>query len=287
MTTRRIFLQKAGVGLLAMGASSVLPNEDMYAAMIPAEQETQKKDLFHVAVAGYTFVHFNTDQMLDMMKRTSVKYLCIKNFHLPYDATKEECDAFHAKLKTYGVTGYGIGPVNNMTTEQMVDDAFAYAKRAGVNLIVGVPHDELLPYIDKKVKEYDFRFAIHNHGPGDPIYPNAQSIWDKVKDFDPRIGMCLDIGHNVRTGADLVADLKKYHKRVFDIHIKDVTAAAREGTDIEMGRGIIDIPAFVNMLRKVKYTGACSLEYEKDMKDPLAGIAESIGYFKGVMAGTF
>jgi sugar phosphate isomerase/epimerase len=47
---------------------------------------------------------------------------------------------------------------------------------------------------------------------------------------------------------------------------------------------IIDIPKFVSILRKVQYSGMCSLEFEKDMKDPLAGIAESIGYFKGVMA---
>ena len=283
MTTRRKFFKKAGVRLLAMSASSVLLREDMYAAATPAEKETHKEDLFKVAIAGYTFVHFDTDQMLEMMKRTGVKYLCIKDFHLPYHATKEECDAFHAKLNSNGVIGYAIGPVNNIKTEQMVDDTFEYAKRASVKLIVGVPDDEILPYINKKVKEYDFKFAIHNHGPGDPRYPNAKSIWDKVKDFDPRIGMCLDIGHNVRTGTDLVANLEQYHTRVFDIHIKDVTVAAKEGTDIEMGRGIIDIPAFVKILRKVKFDGACSLEYEKDMKDPLAGIAESIGYFKGVM----
>ena len=36
----------------------------------------------------------------------------------------------------------------------------------------------------------------------------------------------------------------------------------------------------IRMMRKVNYTGKCSLEYEKDMKDPFLGIAESIGYFK-------
>ena len=285
MTTRRVFFKNAGMGLLASSAASVLLCEDLCANPSAEQEKTQKNDMFKIAIAGYSFVHFDTDKMLEMMKRTGVKYLCIKNFHLPYEANKEECDAFNEKLKSYGVTGYGIGPVNSITTEQMLDDTFEYAKRANVKLIVaGAPDEKLLPYIDKKVKEYDFKFAIHNHGPGDPKYPNAKSIWDKVNDFDPRIGMCLDIGHNVRTGADLVADLKKYHKRIFDIHIKDVTAADKEGTEIEIGRGIIDIPTFVKTLRKVKYNGACSLEHEKDMRDPLAGIAESIGYFKGVMA---
>ena len=285
MTTRRNFIKKTGAGLLAMSASSAFLIEDLYGASAP-EKKIGKKDLFTVAIAGFTFRHFDIDQTLDMMRRVGVDYLCIKDFHLPYNSTKEQCDAFHTRLKAKGVTGYAVGPVNNIKTEQQVDDAFAYAKRANVKLIVGVPAYELLPYIDIKVKEYDFKFAIHIHGPDMKEYPNAKDVWDNVKDLDPRIGMCLDIGHNIRTGADPTEDLKKYIKRVHDIHIKDVTATSKEGENIEVGRGVIDIPDFVKMLRKVKYDGACSLEYEKDMRDPLAGIAESIGYFKGVMAVT-
>ncbi|MNL34594.1 Inosose dehydratase [compost metagenome] len=114
------------------------------------------------------------------------------------------------------------------------------------------------------------------------MYPNAASVYNLVKDLDPRVGLCFDMGHNRRDNQDSVADLGKYSKRIFDIHLKNVTAATKDGTTCELGRGIIDIPAFVKMLRKVKYPGSCSLEYEKDMKEPLAGIAESVGYFRGV-----
>jgi sugar phosphate isomerase/epimerase len=171
-------------------------------------------------------------------------------------------------------------------SQSQIDEAFEYAKRAGVKLIVGIPRYEDLPYVDKKVKEYDFKYAIHLHGPDNPLYPNAKDVWDNVKNLDPRIGMCLDIGHDTRDGFDPVEDLEKYAARVHDIHIKDVTASTKEGTTCEMGRGIIDIPAFVKMLRKVKYAGACSLEHEKDPRDPFPGVCESIGYFKGVMDAT-
>ena len=137
---------------------------------------------------------------------------------------------------------------------------------------MGVPNYELLPYVDQKVKEYDFHYAIHLHGPDIDLYPDADDVWENVKDLDPRIGMCLD--------------LKKYHSRVFDVHIKDVTGATKAGYSVEIGRGIIDIPAFVKMLREVGYEGVCSLEHERDMKDPFLGIAESIGYFRGVIAST-
>lgn len=136
--------------------------------------------------------------------------------------------------------------------------------------------------MEQKVKEYDIRIAIHLHGPDMKLYPDATDIWNNVKDLDPRMGMCLDIGHNLRNGQDPIADLKRYKSRVFDIHLKDVTDCTKAGRAIELGRGRIDFPKFVRMLRKVGYTGCCSLEYEKDMKDPFVGIAESIGYFRAV-----
>jgi inosose dehydratase len=126
--------------------------------------------------------------------------------------------------------------------------------------------------------------AIHNHGPDNPLFPNATDIWNHVEDLDPRMGICLDIGHTVRDGHDPAADIINYKSRIYDLHIKDVDKASSEGKTVEMGRGVIDIPKVVEALRQIGYNGKCSLEFEKDMKDPLAGIAESIGYFKGVLA---
>ena len=240
---------------------------------------------FKVGMAGFTFVNFDLDTTLETMQKLNVHYLCIKDFHLPFNSTDAEIAAFHAKLASKGVTGYAVGPIY-MKSKKEVDDAFAYTKRVGVNLIVGVPSVELLPYVDQKVKEYGFYYAIHLHGPDIELFPDAEDVWNHTKDLDPRIGMCLDIGHNLRNGKDPVADLRKYHTRVFDIHIKDVTENTKAGYSVEIGRGIIDFPAFVRMLREVGYSGVCSLEHERNMKDPFLGIAESIGYFRGIIEGT-
>ncbi|MDR2362194.1 MAG: sugar phosphate isomerase/epimerase [Prevotellaceae bacterium] len=249
------------------------------------QQPPDTDEPFRIGMAGYTFVHFDLDKTLETLRQNKVHYLCIKDFHLPLHSTDEQIAAFHAKLAESGVTGYAVGPIY-MKTEAEVDRAFAYAKRVGVKLIVGVPNLELLPYVDKKVKEYDFKYAIHLHGPDIALYPDADDAWNHTKDLDPRIGMCLDIGHDTRNGKDPVADLKKYHSRVFDIHIKDVTGTTKEGYSVEIGRGVIDFPAFVRALREVDYRDVCSLEHEKDMKNPFAGISESIGYFRGVIKAT-
>jgi inosose dehydratase len=248
----------------------------------PAPETGEK---FKLGVAGYTFNRFDLDKTLETLQRCDVKYLCIKDFHLPFNSTDEQIAAFHAKCAAHGVTGYAVGPIY-MRSEEEVNKAFEYAKRVGVKMIVGVPNYEFLPLVDKKVKEYDMTYAIHLHGPDMPLFPDADDVWNNVKDLDPRIGMCLDIGHNLRNGKDPVAALKKYHTRVFDIHIKDVTAAQKLGYSVEIGRGIIDYPAFVKMLRKVGYTGVCSLEHERNMDNPFMGIAESLGYFRAVVATT-
>lgn len=274
MNNRRKFLKQASSALAIGAVAPAMAHEN---ASMPKAQE----DLFKLGIAGYSFVHFKLDQALEMMRKVDVHYLCIKDFHLPFNSTDEQIAAFHATLKASNVTGYAVGPIYMKTTQE-IDNGFEYAKRVGVKLIVGVPNEELLPYIDKKVKEYDMRYAIHIHGPDIKLWPNASSVINAVKNLDPRMGLCFDMGHDARFGDDPIADLKKYADRIFDIHLKNVTAASKEGKTCELGRGIIDVPAFVAMLRKIKYSGSCSLEYEKDMKDPLAGIAESVGYFKGV-----
>jgi inosose dehydratase len=278
--SRRQFFKKAGTGLLALGVSSTLPTGNLLE--MEAETPLKNEDLFKVSMAGYTFLKFKLEPALDMMERVAVHYLCIKNFHLPFDSTPEQIAEFHKKLKAKGVTGYAVGPIG-MKTEQEADEAFEYCKRVGVRMVIGVPEFALLPYIDKLVKKYDFVFAIHNHGPGDKLYPSLESVYSKVKDLDPRIGMCHDIGYSALLGFDPAAETLKYASRIHDMHIKDETKNSAEGKDCEIGRGVIDFPALVKALRKIKYKGMCSLEYEKDNTDPLVGIAESIGYFKGVL----
>ena len=143
---------------------------------------------------------------------------------------------------------------------------------------------DLLDLVNKKVQEYDIRVAIHNHGPGDKVYPTPQSAYDRIKNLDRRIGLCIDLGHTQRSGVDPSEAASKYADRLFDIHIKDVTRATADGMTVEIGRGMIDFPKFIRTLQSINYQGTVALEYEKDSKDPLPGASESIGYLRGVMA---
>jgi len=276
MKTRRQFFRLAGTGILAAGVTSA------YGKPVFTQHQGDARDLFKLGMAGYSFKEFTVEQTIEMMKRVGVSNLSVKDFHMPYTSTKDQITSVISKFKAGDINPYAVGVVY-MKTEQEVDRSFEYAKMAGVKLIVGAPEYALLPYVEKKVKEYDIRLAIHNHGPDNPLFPNAADIWNNIWDKDTRMGICIDIGHTKRDGKDPVSDILKYGSRIFDVHIKDVDGDTKDGKTVEIGRGIIDFPGVIAALRRIEFSGMCSLEFEKDMKDPLAGIAESLGYFRGVM----
>jgi sugar phosphate isomerase/epimerase len=277
--SRRNFFKNAGTGILTLGLSSSFLPESLF-ALDKRNVTDKQKDLFDIGIAGYTFLKFKLEPSLEMTETVGVHFLSIKDFHLPFDSTLEQIATFHKKLNSKGITGYAVGPIY-MTSKGEVDRSFDYAKRVGVNLIVGVPEHELLPYVNEKVKEYDFRYAIHNHGVKDKRYPSVESIYVKIKELDPRIGICHDIGYSAEMGFDPATVTLKYGHRIYEMHIKDMTEGFPTGKDCVIGRGMVDFPALIRALRKTKYSGKCSIEMESD--NPLPVIAESVGYFKAVM----
>ena len=217
-----------------------------------------------------------------MMKRVGVNALSIKDFYLPLDSSADTIHTVSEKFRAAGIRIYAAGVIY-MKTQQEVDRAFEYAKMLGVDLIVGAPNPELLSYTEEKVKSYNIRLAIHNHGPEDKLYPSPKDVYDRIKGLDPRMGLCLDIGHAARAGADPVKVVGEYAPRIFDLHIKDLAVISQKAQPIELGRGVLDIPGLVKALTRIRYAGYCSIEHEMDMNDPLPGIAESAGYFRGVV----
>lgn len=279
--TRRQFLKLAGTGTAA-SLAVVSGCSRAHSQQSHHSKPTPKKP-FQLGLASYTFRKFNLDQTLTMTRRLGLKYIALKSFHLPLESTQAEIKTVAAKVKSAGLELYG-GGVIYMNSDAEVDRAFDYAKAAGMQVIIGMPKPELLGLVNKKVAQYDIKVAIHNHGPGDMVYPTPQSAYERIKDLDRRVGLCIDIGHTQRAGVDPSESAQRYADRLLDVHMKDVSSATAKGTTVEIGRGVIDIPKFVRTLLKIKYTGIVSFEFEKDEQDPLPGVAESVGYVRGALA---
>ncbi|MGW8315882.1 MAG: sugar phosphate isomerase/epimerase family protein [Bacteroidales bacterium] len=274
---RRTFLRVSGAGFMVAQAPAILAGETSQAG------DSNRSELpFELGVASYTFREFTLDQTIEMTNRLAIKHLCLKSMHMPLDATPEEIRASAAKVRNAGIDLYGAGVIY-MTSPEEVDNAWAYAQAAGLKVIVGVPDHALLDQCNQKVKDTGILLAIHNHGPGDDNYPSPESVYERVKDLDPGVGLCVDIGHTVRIGLDPIREVSRFMDRVLDIHIKDEDKADEDGNTCEIGRGVIDIPGFLKMLLKEKYSHVVSFEFEKDGNDPLPGLAESVGYVRGVL----
>lgn len=296
MINRRSFLGTASFAALAATCPTFTA---------PAAQAS-KKVLFKLGMAGFSCHRLNLDQTLDLLKRLDLHYLCIKDFHLPFNANAEKIAEFHRKCQDKGVTGYGVGPIYMKKEEAR--KYFDYAKTVGVKTIVAVPFEDGMvngrkqrvasraccEKLSELCKEYDMRIAIHNHGPDIPYcFPTGDKAFEMVQDLDPRVGLCLDIGHNFRAGLDPVASIRKLHTRIYDMHIKNVTFDPKKNIARPMPRGDMNMWAVVKTLVEVGYTGCCSLEYERFPGRPAKGktgpgvyeeeIAESIGYFKGLL----
>jgi inosose dehydratase len=282
--TRRQFLKITTTGTVSAILTASSSGFATTSSMQPDELQKKKARIkFTMGMASYTFRHFNLDDTITMTRRLGLTAIAFKDFHLPLESTIEQIKTVAAKVKEAGLDLYGCGVVY-MTKEAEVHRAFEYARAAGMRVIIGVPEHHLLDMVNKKVQEYDIQVAIHNHGPGDERYPDPASVYQRIKNLDRRVGLCIDIGHTQRMGLDPSESAEKFADRLLDVHIKDVSAATKEGTTIEIGRGVIDIPKFLRTLIKINYSGVASFEFEKDEQDPLPGVAESVGYVRGVLA---
>ena len=280
--SRRKFIQKVASGAIASIGIPLISTGTGFADMA-ANNTAGPGSIMPLGIAGYTFNKFDVAKSISMMKRLGVQYLSLKDVHLPINSSDDKIRAVLNEFSSASINIYAVGVIY-MKTRQAVDDAFAYAKKVGVKLIVGVPGYDLLDYTEQKVKETDIKVAIHNHGPEDAFYPGPEQVYDRIKNRDSRMGLCLDIGHAKRTGTNLEKAISEYRSRLFDLHIKDVNIAAKEGKAAEIGRGVIDFKSLIQALQKNRYAGICTIEFEKDMEDPLPGLAESVGYFRGVMS---
>src|SRR5512140_3766878 len=276
--SRRHFLQLLGASALAgsLSGTAVLAQEKR-----PADKKSPIP--FHLGIASYSFRAFTLDQVIEMTKRLGIKRLTLKDMHLPLTSSTDEVKRALDNIRSSGLELASCGVVY-MNSEEDVHRAFAYARAAEVKMMVGVPHKSPLRVAESEVKATDIALAIHNHGPTDERYPSPESAYRLIEKMDKRMGLCIDVGHTERLGLDPAAEAERFFDRLLDVHIKDVSGSDAKGTTVEIGRGVVNIPKLLTTLRRLGYAHTLHLEFEKDETDPLPGVAESVGYLRGVLS---
>lgn len=239
-----------------------------------------------LGVASYSFREFQRHLAIEYTKKLNVAYINIKDFHLPLNSTPEEIAKARKEFDKAGLTIVGGGNISFQKDDEADMRAkFEYAKLAGMPLIVCAPTHETLPKLEKYVKEYNIKLALHNHGPEDKHFPTPQSVLDAVKSMDPRCGLCMDVGHSARTGVDVVESVRQAGPRLLDMHIKDLKSTTDKASQVPVGDGVLPIVGIFKELKRMNYNGYVNLEYEIDASDPFPGMQKSFAYMRGVLAG--
>jgi len=237
-----------------------------------------------LGVASYSMRQFPLDQALAWAKTMGVTYMTFKDVHVPRTDPPEVTRALRAKIEAAGITIMGGGTITIPNNPAQIKREFEYAKNAGFPLIFTDPDPAALDTIEQMAKTYDIRVAIHNHGPENKNWPRPQDAYAAVKSRDTRLGLCIDIGHTLRTGTDPIAACRECRDRLYDMHVKDLAVKTDVNSQVAVGRGVIDFPGLFRTLIDIGYQGQVGLEYEINPKDPLPGMIESMAYMRGVLA---
>jgi inosose dehydratase len=239
-----------------------------------------------LGVATYSLRTVTADEAIATLKVLRIVNAGVFRNHIPWGGTVDEVRAAAAKFQAAGLAITGSGVIQLPNDEAELRKAFENAKAAGLQTMVCKPAKVALPLVEKFAREYDQKLAIHNHGPEDKDYPTSKEAWDVIRSLDSRIGLCVDVGHTARTGEDPAVHIRRYASRVYDIHMKDSVAivGAQRDVPVEVGAGRLDIPGMLKALLDIKYNGVVSFEYEKVAGNPVTGLAESVGYVRGILA---
>lgn len=263
--------------LTALAGAGILP------AVAAAEPVPET---FKLGVASYSLRKFNRTTAISMIRQLHTRYVNIKEFHLPIRSTPAEIAAGRKEFEDAGLVILGGGNISfQKDDEEDFRHKFEYAKLAGMPLIVCAPTAQTLPKLEKYVKEYNIKIAIHNHGKTDSHFPTPQSALKAVANMDPRCGLCIDVGHTAETGVDVVESIHEAKSRLHDVHIKDLRDMSNAETQVPVGEGRMPIAAIFRELTRMNYRGGVMLEYEADENDPLPGMAKSFAYMRGVLSG--
>ena len=271
-TTRRGFLGGAAglavVGGAEAGAGAAAAIEDL-----------------SLGVASYSLREFSRRLAIRMIQRLNVRYVSVKEFHLPYRSTPEELARGAKDFAKAGLEIVSGGVIYmQQDDEEDIRRYFEYAKTCGMPMMAIGPTHETLPKIEKFVKQYNIKVAIHNHGPEDKHFPSPEVALKAVRDMDPRVGLCIDVGHTVRTGTSAVESIQAAGSRLLDVHIKDLRDLKDAKSQCPVGDGAMPVAEIFKLLKKMNYRGCVNLEYEIEGEDPLLGMAKSFAYMRGVLA---
>ena len=248
---------------------------------------------FAVGCQAYTFNRFSVFEAIEKTAQAGGKIIEFypgqklssdqPDVKWDHNASGEVIEKVTAHLAKHGVRAVNYGVVGGKDEAEW-RKIFEFARKLDLYAVTteDVPHLDL---IEKLVKEFDIRLAIHEHArrADDPSY----KVWDPnyvlsiVKDRDPRIGACADTGHWATSGLKPLDALRILRGRIISAHLKDRPVIGQQKPDVIYGTGVSDVGAMLDELKQQGFAGNISIEYEANWDNSVPDVAQCVGFIRG------
>lgn len=253
-----------------------------------AQKTPESKSGWMLGAQSYSFRLFPFSEALRKIDSCGLKYVeayptqpigggIAGNMNFTMNA--ETRQAVKKLLKDRGLTLVAYGVVR-AKDEAEWKALFEFAKEMGIRNINTEPDVKQMSYIGDLAKQYKINVALHNH-PKPSHYWHPDSVLSVIGN-NPYLGSCSDIGHWVRSGLNPVECLKKLEGHVLGMHFKDLEEKSPKTHDVIWGTGVCDIPAVIKELKRQKFKGPISAEYEYKWENNVPEIAESVKNFRAI-----
>ncbi len=271
--SRRRFLGSTGAAALSFGFP------------IKSRALGSKVPGFSIGIQSYSLRGFSVEDAIQHAANLGFAHMEFFPGHFSPDSEPAKIETMKQTMDAAGMKMLGHG-VHGFTADHEVNrKLFVFAKAIGVRCLSANPTPDSFESLDRLVKEFDIRIAIHNHGPGHR-YNKALDVLGACEPHDKRIGACADLGHYIRSGEDAVQVIRLLGERLYGIHLKDFAEMKAKTRGVILGQGHLDVEGVFAALASVNFPadGCLSLEYEENKDDPIDDLRQSLEIAKKAAA---
>lgn len=244
---------------------------------------------WRLAIQAYTFHKYTFFEAVDKAHQLKLTYLEAypgqtlspehKDLKFDHNMSAETMAMVTRKLKEAGIKLVNYGVVDFGKDEASARKVFEFAKEMGIETIAAEPPVEQLEMLDKLANEYGINVAIHNH-PKPSKYWDPKKVAEALRGRSKRLGACADTGHWPRSGIHPLDGLKALEGRILTLHFKDLNELSDKGHDVPWGTGKCDVKSLLQELKRQKFEGVFSIEYEHNWESSMPEIAECVANFR-------
>ena len=263
-TRREVLIGSAALLSLPAFSEAALPEKNPYAP-------------FRMGIQSYSLRNFKLEEALAKTQSLGLKFWEAYPGHIPVTNDPVKQAEIKVLLAKYDIELRTFGVVDFSKNETDARAKFEFAKAMGIETLSAYPSLDSIDLLDRLTQEYKINIAIHNHGPGDNLYDKIAKGEKAMQGRNVRFGSCNDAGHYLRSGENPVEAARVFGKRVHGVHLKDLKIEANGDQHFtELGKGNLDLTGLLKLLKKNKFRGILSMEYEEHPENPIPYIEECL-----------